>query len=258
MDDERHMSTGAPGGHAPGDGDHSVVIARRFRGPPQSANGGYTAGLLAVHARGVVCVTLRQPPPLDEPLALRGSGDEIHLLSGERLIAHAAPAALPDRVPTAVAIEAAAAASEHYAWKTGHVFPGCFVCGTERADADGLRIHPGPVPGRNVVAAPWVPDVSVGDDEGRVRTEVVWAALDCPSWFGSLEFEPDARAALLGQITARVVERPRVGEPCVAVGWSRGREGRKLFAGAALYAATGELLAMSHALWIELRPESTR
>jgi hypothetical protein len=248
-----------PGGYAPPpNADGSVVIARRFRGPPQSANGGYTAGLLAERARGVVCVTLRQPPPLDEPLALRGSGDELHLFSGERLIAHAAPAALPDDVPAAVTVEAAAAASEHYAWKTGHVFPGCFVCGTERAEADGLRIHPGPLPGRHVVAAPWVPDASVGDAEGRVRTEVVWAALDCPSWFGALEFEAGAHAALLGQITARVFERPRIGEPCVAVGWSRGREGRKLFTGAALYAPTGALLAMSHALWIEPRPESTR
>jgi hypothetical protein len=252
------MSTELPNRDAPPNTADSVVIARRFRGPPQSANGGYTAGLLAAHAPGVVCVTLRQPPPLDEPLALRGSGSELHLLQGDRLIAHAVPAVLPDDAPAAVTIEAAAAASEHYAWKTGHLFQGCFVCGTERAEADGLRIHPGPVAGRHVVAAPWVPDASVGDDEGRVRSEVVWAALDCPSWFGALEFAAGAPAALLGQITARIVARPRTGEPCVAVGWARGREGRKQFAGAALYSATGALLAMSHALWIEPRTENTR
>ncbi len=46
---------------------------------------------------------------------------------------------------------------------------------------DGLRIFPGPVAGRPVWAAPWTPDASVTDGSGRVRPEVVWAALDCPS-----------------------------------------------------------------------------
>jgi hypothetical protein len=106
---------------------------------------------------------------------------------------------------------------------------------------------------RAIVAAPWVPHSTVCDDDGLVHQEIVWAALDCPSWFGSLEFEAGTGQALLGQLTARVLRRPAVAEPCVAIGWSRGREGRKLFAGAALYTGSGELLGWSDAIWIELK-----
>jgi hypothetical protein len=61
------------------------------------------------------------------------------------------------------------------------LFPDCFVCGTVRQPGDGLRIFPGPVPGRRLWAAPWTPDSSVAGTDGRVRPEVAWAALDCPS-----------------------------------------------------------------------------
>ena len=54
-----------------------LIIARRFRGPRTSANGGYASGLLAqaVHELGLddgsgVEVTLRLPPPLERPLTV--------------------------------------------------------------------------------------------------------------------------------------------------------------------------------------------
>jgi len=37
-----------------------VVIARRFCGPPDTGNGGYSAGLLAQSLRGPIEVTLRK------------------------------------------------------------------------------------------------------------------------------------------------------------------------------------------------------
>jgi len=42
--------------------DH-VTIERRFCGPPESGNGGYSCGLLAAHVGGPAEVTLRRSPP---------------------------------------------------------------------------------------------------------------------------------------------------------------------------------------------------
>ena len=51
----------------------AIVIDRRFRGPNDSGNGGYSAGRFALaHGGDVVEVTLRLPPPLDTPLVLDG------------------------------------------------------------------------------------------------------------------------------------------------------------------------------------------
>ena len=47
-----------------------VLIPRRFNGPPASANGGYTCGLIARHISGPAEISLRSPPPLDTALAL--------------------------------------------------------------------------------------------------------------------------------------------------------------------------------------------
>jgi hypothetical protein len=170
-----------------------------------------------------------------------------------RLIAAGAAAEPRADAPAPVSFEAATDAAGRYRWAVGHPFPGCFVCGPEREPGDGLRIFPGPVAGRDVVAAPWVPDPSVCDPGGLVQPAVVWAALDCPSWFGLLEFEPGTTVGLLGQLTARVLRRPAAGEACVALGWARGREGRKLHAGAALFGSDGTLLGSSEAVWIEPR-----
>ena len=53
--------------------DQLIRIDRRFRGPPDSGNGGYVAGLLAKALGGSgVEVTLRAPPPLDRDIARRG------------------------------------------------------------------------------------------------------------------------------------------------------------------------------------------
>jgi hypothetical protein len=231
----------------------TVTIARRFRGPPDSANGGYACGVVAARVSAGCTVRLHRPPPLDRPLEVRRSGG-VSLYDGVDLIAEGAAALPGAEVPAPVSLETAAAAADRYRWSTEHPFPECFVCGPERHAHDGLRIFPGRVMDRDIVAAPWQPDRTVCDG-GRVRQEVVWAALDCPSWFGILEFETDARVALLGQLTARVVRPPRLNEACVVIGWSRGRQGRKLYGGAALYTGAGELIGSSDALWIELKNE---
>ena len=57
-----------------------LMIARRFRGPPESGNGGYTCGMLAAEAAKPVEVRLMRPPPLDRPLEIREEPAESRLL----------------------------------------------------------------------------------------------------------------------------------------------------------------------------------
>ena len=73
-----------------------VIIDRRFNGPPNSANGGYTCGLVgtAVDAPSVR-VSLRKPPPLNVPLLRHREDDgSVSLLGGDDLIATGVPAAV--------------------------------------------------------------------------------------------------------------------------------------------------------------------
>jgi len=150
--------------------------------------------------------------------------------------------------PPTVTPAEAAAATRRFPRFTGHPIPGCFVCGVDRAPGDGLRIFPGPVAGRDVVAAPWTPDASLGDDAGVVAPEFLWAALDCAGAFAVNE--PPRGLALLGRIAARVAGRVAVGEPCIVVGWALGAEARKLHAGTAVLAADGGVRAVARATWI--------
>ena len=46
----------------------TMTIARRFRGPPNSGNGGYVCGMLARYISGAAEVVLRAPPPLETEL----------------------------------------------------------------------------------------------------------------------------------------------------------------------------------------------
>ena len=223
-----------------------LVIARRFRGPRASANGGYAAGLLA-RAVGVpgVEVTLRLPPALERPLTVSQDGERTLLLDGDALVAEARPgdpAVFAPVPPTfGEAVDAARAVS---GWGAPE-FDECFVCGT-RAEGDGLEIHAGRVPGRDdgLVATTWI--------ASEVSPEVVWAAIDCP---GAYALRGEGRGEpLLARITARIDRLPNEGEPCVVVGWPLDADGRKRHAATALYGEGGDVLAVSRQLWIEPRP----
>ena len=64
-----------------------IVIDRRFRGPDDSANGGYACGLIARSVRGPAVVTLREPPPLDVTLRIADG----QVWDGETLVAEVGP-----------------------------------------------------------------------------------------------------------------------------------------------------------------------
>ena len=229
------------------------MIERRFRGPAASANGGYTCGrLAALVAASAVEVTLRAPPPLERPLRVEHRGDRVLLLDESKLVAEAvaAPAPVELEVPRSVTV-AEAAAAEAAASDDEHAFPECFVCGPAREPGDALRLRPGRLGDEELVAAVWAPHPSLAGEDGSVRREFVWAALDCP---GAFAVEGTGRGmTVLGRLAARIDEPPRVGGEYVVLGWPRGGEGRKHEAGTALLAPTGQVLAYAQAVWIEPR-----
>lgn len=161
-----------------------VIIAERFRGPTSTANGGYTCGLLAALLDGPAQVTLRRPPPIERRLLMRGMADGgVELLDGDEVVAEAVTARVEVEIVAPVRLAAAEAASARFPGFARHPFPECFVCGPQRTENERLRIFPGPVAGRRAVAAPWIPDPSLGGPDGHVRPEFMWAALDCPGAF---------------------------------------------------------------------------
>jgi hypothetical protein len=213
-----------------------LTIDARFRGPDTSGNGGYTCGLVAGLVDGDAEVTLRLPPPLDRPLRVERDGDRLAVLDGEAVVAEAKPTRVELELPAAVSFAAAEAAALPHG-DPESPFPHCFVCGRDRED--GLRLFPGAVPGRDLVAAPWIPAES--------RPELVWAALDCPGAYGSGAV--GRGTVVLGRLAAHVERLPEVAERCTVVGWSLGEDGRKVYAGTALFSGE-EPLAWARATWI--------
>ncbi|BEL11531.1 hypothetical protein Q0Z83_097220 [Actinoplanes sichuanensis] len=220
-----------------------MLIPARFNGPPGSGNGGWCSGVFAA-ASGAriggppVQVTLRVPPPLDTGLELVNGS----VRAGDTLVAEVTEAADTGVPVPPVPLAEAAAASKGYPGFVTHPFPGCFVCGPDRAPGDGLRIFPGPLPGDRT-AAPW----TVPDD---VAAETLWAALDCPG--GWTAIGSSGRPFVLGRITATVAALPAPGDECVVVGALSGMSGRKAVVDSSVYGPDGRHLAQARATWLSL------
>jgi hypothetical protein len=126
------------------------------------------------------------------------------------------------------------------------------VCGLDRSPGDGLRLRPGPLPGRDdATACAWTPDASLDDGGGSVAAPVVWAAMDCP---GGWAVDLLGRPMVLGTMTASVRRRPTVGERCVVTGTALGSEGRRSMTATTLYDADGEELARAAHVWVAIDP----
>ena len=242
----------------------SIAIERRFNGPPETANGGYACGCLARAlgergGGGAVQVSLRRPPPLEEPLSVAVDGAGARLLAESDVVVEGAPVqadALGEPVGPVGVDEARAAAPDSFYLSPSHPFPTCFVCGPRRAEGDGLRIFPAPVGGDGLFAAVWTPPSDLARADGTVPAEIVWAALDCPtSAPGMNEPGPDGKVLpiVLARLAVEIAGEVRAGADHVITSWEVSRDGRKREAGAALYGAGGELLARARALWIELK-----
>lgn len=238
-----------------------LTISRRFNGPPQSGNGGYVSGLLAQFlfeefgdTPGAKAeVTLRKPPPLEKPLAVRQpeESESLRLLDGSTVIAEAELVEAAGDLLEPVSYDEAVAAAKGYAGLSGHPFLTCFVCGPDHPS--GLHVFPGPVPGRkDVVAAPWTPA------EDTVGPEFVWAALDCPGGWSAGDLA--VRPMVLGRMSVEMLDGPQVvaGERYVVLGRHLRTEGRKTFTASALYSPSGEPVASAEAVWIAVDPATVK
>jgi hypothetical protein len=200
-------------------------------------------------------VSLRTPPPLERPLEVVRDGERVELRDGDTLVAEGAPTELLFDVPEAVPREEVAAAVEdgRERWSAEHPFPTCVVCGPAREAGDGMRIFPANLGGGGVLfGACWTPGESLGDAQGWVRPEFVWAALDCPTSAPVANFG-EGPPCVLASLAARLGCPVRAGEPHTILSWRTEVEGRKRQAAAALYDSKGVFICASRALWIELR-----
>ncbi len=242
----------------------SVTIPAVYKGPPDIANGGYVCSLFAEYIDGVIDVMIKRPTPLDRELQIRTGGDgTYYLMDGDQMIIQAKPGVMDLTVPDAPSYEEAVRAAQAslavkptpYTHVTGHgIHPICFCCGADVPDGEGLKIHPGHVSGTNMVAAPWTPSLEHGDEQGYVRPEFIWTALDCPGAYALWELT-DSKPGFLGRLIGQIEKPLRCGEPCVVAAWPTGSDGRKLYTGTALFNAEGQIIGRSLATWFLMPPE---
>src|SRR5215207_3205157 len=183
-------------------------------GIPGVAHGGYVAGLLTVALKTDASrVRLRRPVPVDRPLRIERDDEGASSLHGDGgLLGEAPPAEVLLQVPERVSWADAAAAADRFPGHRHHPFPGCLVCGTEHPR--GLHVQPGPVPGRELVAALWEPAESQALD-GRLRPELVSAALDCAQLWALMVHAPPTTPdhVVTSTIETRLDGEVAAGEP---------------------------------------------
>lgn len=228
-----------------------VVIDARYCGPSESGNGGYVCGVFADRV-GTDCeITLRKPPPLDQPMRIASDDNAWQLMHGEVLVPEARtvdPIAVD--LIAAPSLDEARRASEGYIGFTKHPFPRCYVCGPERSDDDGFHIFAGPLGRDDAVASAWTPRPETVGSEASVPLEFVWAALDCPG--GLSVIDDQFSAVVLGRFAARQIAPLNVGQTYAAAGWKVAQDGCKYSTASALFDSDGDAKAIARATWIAL------
>ncbi|MFQ5564517.1 MAG: hypothetical protein ACE5FO_13230 [Parvularculaceae bacterium] len=231
-----------------------MKIDKRYCGPRAMANGGYAAGLFASVIHGPAEVTLKAPARFDVKIAFDPDEEEygrFRVFAGEAEIAAVRPGAVEIDPPPLPPDDAIAAGRAAYIRDEGMtlVYPYCFVCGKRRMEGDGLRIFAGPASDSAVNADFWTPADNLAGEDGLVRAEYLWAALDCP---GAFTLRLGAQPVLLGRFTAEIKRRPAPGENLLVAAWKTGAEGRKHFSSSALYDEDRAVIAAANAVWIEI------
>lgn len=247
-----------------------INVPGRFRGPPESGNGGFVAGMLADRLlrkstaadEEAVEVTLRAPTPLDRPMQLLNSDeDNLQLILGETLIAEARRTTLTLEVPAPPSFAAALAARPDspslqndlnpFVPDRRGFHPICFCCGADVEPDEGLHVYAAPVEGFEGVAAAWRPSLVFADADGLLPPPILWAGLDCPGQFAYLN--AGILTGMLGRITGRILAPVKADQNLVIIGWCLEVERSKHFAGTALFDESGELCGYTKQVWIGRR-----
>ena len=228
---------------------HSLKIDKRFNGPPNSGNGGYSAGLIAAKLNFNPEITLRVPPPLEQKMELNVKADSAVLMHQDTLVAEAKVTDFQLTIPPAISFAEAAEAIRKPKTYDAVLLPTCFVCGSARKRGDGLAIYPGNI-GHQKVATPWTPYEDLGDALGNVKTEFIWSALDCP---GAWAIQDSSQFYLLGRMAAKVVQSIKTNTQYIVMGWVLKTEGRKTWTGTAIYDKAGKVGAFAKATWISVK-----
>ena len=221
-----------------------LVIDKRYEGIPGVSLGGYVAGVAAKELGASVTVTLARVVVPGSTVTLERSESQVLVRVGDELAATAERSPFETTAPVPVSPRDAENASERYPGFDHHFFPNCFSCGPSRLVGEGLRVFPGPVDGRPLVATLWRPPPLVWQADRTVASEFLWAALDCPAIWAHVVHggsEPDDRAVSGRLSLDQHAPVPGEGVSIVA-GWPIRREGRKIIAGAGIFSETGDLL----------------
>src|SRR5438046_5672789 len=137
--------------------NQEIVIDPAFEGPPGSAHGGYACGLLAPGLPADAEITLRTPVPLGTALKLVPHQGGLALHDETTVVAEGTSTWLENGVPEPPSFAEALAATASFPGLRSHPFPRCVGCGTGRTDSLALRLFPGPLVARDLVAAVWYP-----------------------------------------------------------------------------------------------------
>ncbi|MDA0979139.1 MAG: hypothetical protein O3B72_11305 [Proteobacteria bacterium] len=242
----------------------SITIPERYRGPPNSGNGGYVGGvfskLLNPDHQQAVEVTLRSPVPLDRSLQVSFADGEVRVRDGEQLIAEIRQSVIELEIPQTPdwnLVRDSQPRSLSFARDLNEQLPGrqgfhpiCFCCGYEHED--GARVFAAPVgDSSSQVAALWETRESWAADDGQLPVEYLWTAMDCPGQFAYMA--TGIRTGLLGRMTARIHDRPMAGQTLLVTAWPIQVDDRKHYAGAAVFDADGRLFSEAITLWIGRR-----
>jgi hypothetical protein len=223
-----------------------------------------------------VRVRLLEPPPLETDLIFEATEKGLGLFQpglpgkpiaeawiDDLVLDSPLPASFPSPLETnapahtpasdRVDLDRAVAASRGFRGFEEHVFPGCFVCGPDREEGDGLRIFPGALDSEGeVFAAAWQPESTLRDPDApnQVDPAFVWAALDCPGCFSFPQ--PENAIVLLGELSAALYAPVPIDEPAILLSWQIEHKGRKHTTGSSVHDTSGRRLAAARGVWIEV------
>ena len=245
----------------------TVVIPSRFRGPPQSGNGGYVSGvfaeLLPKHPGQAPEITLRSPIPLDTTMTVKrvsSETPEIDIFNHETLIAECRLIDSPffdfivPPCPDPVQIEAAMPSSLAFTQTSTH------YCLTKRDSTRSVFVA-GSKPKTGCTSTPHPLTKVMSPRFGKPKRHGPSTAKYLRHSYGQLWIAlPNLRYECIhpngvdGQDVCGGSRLTTAGATLIVSAWTIAVQGKKHFAGAALFDETGDLIARATTLWIGGEP----